>query len=653
MKILSINLSEAQKKIIYQPIGGPIQVLASAGTGKTRVLTERVRYILEHTKKDGIIALTFTNKAAKEMKTRLENSDKVFDRCWIATIHSVAQRIVDNYAHTIGLPSELHIYEREHDRKTIFLQSLANNGFSTESFINNNSNPDYEKKLSNTIQSYMDKFSEIKRNLLTNDEIRKSYNSHVLLAFQNYQEELIRSGGIDFDDILVYAHKILIEQPWCGRIYRAKYKHICIDEAQELNKAQYEFIKAFCAGKIKSLLMVGDPDQMIYGFNGSSKDYLCKHFPEDFVPLKCALKENYRSSKSVIRLANKLKPGSQKETNFAVEGLCKIKGFDDEESEAKWICAKIEEILKLKNHVDIEGSISFSNISVIARNRFVFQDLENELKNKNINYQLKKNKPLLEPVSDFGKILDFSIRLKLNPQDWISQKKLTNILGIIQCNERNKNFDILSHFASQLSKDNKQDIFSKLKLEICKKISSLNVEQPNMLSLFNELKGEMDKICKKNLKEMEEKELEFSIRELEDFKNLWLSFRRSPQKGSLSAFRNAIALGELIEKNGEAGFDTLMLSTVHTMKGLEKDIVFLMGMCDGVFPDYRTISSPKNLEEEKNSAFVAITRSRRWLYITYPEQRKMPWGGIKNHTPSRFITQSSNNETMRVKEVKL
>ncbi len=652
MTDLSINLSKGQKEIVCQPIGQAIQVLASAGTGKTRVLTERARHILKNTNKDGIIAFTFTNKAAEEMKARLETSDKAFDRCWIATIHSVAQRIVDSYAHTIGLPPELHIYDREHDRRAIFLQSLANSGLNIENFIQEDGHQDHEKTRGKTIQKFMDKFSKIKRKLLTDDEIKKVCGEMVFSVFQNYQEELLRGGGIDFDDILVYAHKILMEQPWCGRIYRAKYKHICVDEAQDLNKAQYEFIKALCGEEITSLLMVGDPDQMIYGFNGSSKDYLRKHFLKDFKPLTFTLKENYRSSKSVVRLANQLKPDAQKETDFALEGQCQIEEMPDEEKEAQWICDKIERILKLKSHSDIEGSISLSNISVIARNRFVFQYLKDLLKKKNINYQLKKTKASLDPLSDFGKILDFSIRLKLNPRDWISQKKLTGILGAVSNEKKSGKFDILSHFARQLSEDNTNDPFSKLKAEACKNVCFLDAEQPNMLKLVKALQNEMDKISNENLNEKEEKELELSMRELEDFKKLWQFFRRSQNKNSLAAFRNAAALGELTGQNGDVKSDALMLSTVHTMKGLEKDIVFLMGMCEGVFPDYRAISQ-QELEEEKNSAFVAITRSRRWLYITYPKQRKMPWGKPKIHSPSQFIVPFFSNDTMRVKEAKL
>ena len=160
-----MNLSQAQRQIVEAPIGGAIQVLASAGSGKTRVLTERIRYILETTKKEGVIALTFTNKAAEEMNTRLAHSEHIQDRAWIATTHSVAQRILEKYGHTIGLPTDLHIYDRDRGME-VFLQSLRDDGIEVDKYLDisdSNELKSREKKL----QTYMDIFSKIKRELLT------------------------------------------------------------------------------------------------------------------------------------------------------------------------------------------------------------------------------------------------------------------------------------------------------------------------------------------------------------------------------------------------------------------------------------------------------------------------------------------------------
>ena len=628
-----INLSPAQRQIVEAPIGQAIQVLASAGSGKTRVLTQRVRHILKETKKDGVIALTFTNKAAEEMLSRLEDIPNIEERCWIATIHSVAQRILDQYGHTIGLPSELHIYERDQDRKTVFLQSLREQGIDIDAFLDvqdEKTRKDREK----IVQNYMEQFSIIKRDLLNEEEIKQKYvsNEKFWSIFQAYQQSLLESGGIDFDDILVYAHKILNDRSQIGSIYQAKYKHICVDEAQDLNKAQYEFIKALCGEQIKSILMVGDKDQMIYGFNGSSDDYLTQNFINDFSPcLQYELKENCRNSKAVIHLANKLKPNSQVESEFSSKGISEIQEFNDEKEEAEWIFNKIEELLVLKNHDDIEGEICLKNMVVIARNRFVFSKLENILKERAISYSLNKGERQVEPSSLFGKVLDLGIRLKVNPKDWVDGKKLCSALKIKNPTRWGEENQLL-----QLSNEaNKSEIpFANIQAELLKTIQSLDLENPTIAKLCSNFTETIKNLTVHSELEAES-ELERSIQELQDFGKCWTRFKSKGLGNSLMAFRNAMALGQLTEDYNPDG---LTLSTVHTMKGLEKDIVFLMGMCEGVFPDYRA-RTVKEIEEEKNNAFVAITRAKRWIYITYPKQRVMPWGVTKWQSPSRFITE--------------
>jgi DNA helicase-2/ATP-dependent DNA helicase PcrA len=630
-----IKLSLAQEAIVKAPIGRPIQVLASAGSGKTRVLTERVRYIIENTKKEGLIALTFTNKAAEEMLSRLEDLEDIEERCWIATIHSVAQRVLDQYGHAIGLPSELHIYERDQDRITVFLQSLRNNGVDVDEFLNV-SDDRARRDRERVINRYMEQISIVKRELLNEEEIKSKYDNDddFWPIYQAYQNALLDSGGIDFDDILVYAHKIILDQPWCADIYRAKYRHICVDEAQDLNRAQYEFVKALCGENINSLLMVGDPNQMIYGFNGSSHDYLCNQFLKDFEPDCYDLKENYRSSKTVIHFANKIKPNSQIESEYALEGFGHIQDFQDEDEEASWICDKVEELIQLKSHEEIEGDIALDKIVVIGRNKFVFRALETCLENRNIPYFLKKGERHAEPSSVFGKVLDLGIRLRLNQKDWVDGKKLCAILKV----EPPGSWGDDNLFEKMSSAANTSDIpYPDLQSKLLSTIASIDLSKPNIPKLhkdFTEIITELT--LSKNVDA--NGELERSLRELNEFRDFWTAFKSKGLGESLSSFRNALSLGQLTKDYNPTG---LTLSTVHTMKGLEKDIVFLMGMCEGIFPDYRA-KTKKEIDEERNNAFVAVTRSRRWLYITYPHSRIMPWGDSKRQYPSRFITDMSS-----------
>lgn len=626
-----MNLSNGQRQIVEAPINIAIQVLASTGSGKTRVLTERVRHILRKTKKESVIVFTFTNKAADEMSSCLNDFDQAENRTWVATIHSVAQRILEKYGHTLGLPSELHIYDRDKDRMEVFMQSLREDGINIDDYLAIIDLKELKNRERN-LQSYMNIFSKIKRELLTEFEVNQLYpDNNIWKIYQDYQTALLNSGGIDYDDILVYAYHILLTHDWIAKIYRSQYKHICVDEAQDLNKAQYEFIKVLCGDVIKSVLMVGDPNQMIYGFNGSSTDYLCSNFIKDFTPLQFELKENFRSTKAVIRAANRLRPGSQAEVDYALKGYVSISEFDSEEDEAVSIVATIKHLLELKTHKEIEGEISLNNMVVIGRNRFVFSKLEKCLRDHSIPYYLRKGERQHQPSTRFGKVLDYAIRVKLNSKDWIDGKKLCQLLNIPEPAYWTTN--VLKEMATQIIST--IDYYSRIFEKLLFAIDKLDVENPNIPKLVKEFNGLLKALVENNNGIANDKieDVKLSIEELKEFNDTWIQFKRKGLGDSLVAFRNALASGQLSESIKDDG---LTLSTVHTMKGLEKDIVFLIGMCEGVFPDYRARTA-KELEEERNNAFVAVTRAKRWLYVSYPKQRMMPWGELKFQHKSRFI----------------
>ncbi len=631
-----ISLSEAQSKIVKAPIGVAMQVLAAPGSGKTRVLTERVRFILENTKKDSVIALTFTNRAAEEMQSRLADVEDSDERSWVSTVHSIAQRILEKYGHTTGLPSELHIYDRDKDRMEVFLQSLRNDGVDIDDYLDITDTKE-KRSRERRMQGYMEAFSAIKRELLTSEEeVQDMFPSEDRLwnIFNDYQQALLESGGIDFDDILIRAHEILQTHDWVGEVYRAKYKHLCIDEAQDLNRAQYEFIKVLCGEGIKSILMVGDPDQMIYGFNGSSSDYLCKEYIADFKPQEFKLIENYRSTKAVINVSNKLKPNSQKMNDAALKGTVEIKSMPDETAEAKWVVEQIKYLLDLKTHDEIEGEISLDKMVVIARNRFVFLKLEEELNEKGIPFFLKKGERRTEASSLFGKVLDYGIRVKLNSKDWVDGKKLCKLLKLSLPSSWG-NEGLLLEWSNNINLKN--NMLSGLQSELLKSLEALDSDNPNIRKFCIEYDKKLKNLASGSSNEKDKAELERSIVELGEFQNSWTRFKQKGLGDSLQAFRNALSLGQFMEDANTGG---LTLSTVHTMKGLEKDVVFLIGMCEGVFPDYRAVK-PKEINEERNSAFVAVTRAKRWLYVTYPQSRMMPWGGYKRQQHSRFLTEMS------------
>lgn len=479
----------------------------------------------------------------------------------------------------------------------------------------------------------MDGFSLIKREMLSEEDILEKFPQHpdIWRVYNDYQNALLNSRGIDYDDILRYAHRIILTQSWIADIYRSKYSQICVDEAQDLNEIQYEFVKTLAGGE-SSVMMVGDPDQMIYGFNGSSSKYLCENFVEDFNPVTFRLTENYRSSKAIVRAANGLRPDSQKGTEFALEGFSQLMACNSEEEEADWIMSSVQNLIEVGNHPEIEGNISVKNIVIIARNRFVFSKLEECLTENNIDFNIKVGEREKTPVSLFGRILDYGIRVKLNPNDWVDGKKLCKSLGIKAPSQWGGD-NLLGLIRSEYLKPNvpHDELISDLLVHI----DQMSFENPNIMKFENFFKSEIS--AKAITETVEEMKLEFdrSLAELEEFSDRWTRFRQLGLGNSLSAFRNATALGKLNSNASEAG---LTLSTVHTMKGLEKDIVFLMGFCEGTFPDYRAHTA-KEIDEERNTAFVAVTRARRWLYISYPKSRIMPWGSSRSQLPSRFIAE--------------
>ena len=626
-----ISLSQAQKEIVESDFTQPIQIIASAGSGKTRVLTERIRFILENTKKDKVLALTFTNKAAQEMQERLADFEGVEERTWVSTVHSVAQSIIESYGHSIGLPNDLHIYERDQDRMELFLQSLRDSNVDIDDYLNVNDSAE-KRKRTQVMQGYMDAFAEVKRELLfEREEIEEKFPNEPRFydIYQDYQNALANSGGIDFNDILFYAYRILNEHSNVARTYQVQYKHVCVDEAQDLNKAQYELIKAFCGEKIKNVLMVGDPNQMIYGFNGS-KDFFENDFLIDFSPRTFSLKENYRSTKAVINLANQIKPNAQINHEMAFNGWAGIQPCLDEEVEANWVVNNLKQLIDAKAHNEIEGEITFEKMVVIGRNKFVFNKLVEKLKENNIPYFFNKGERQQEPESLFGKILDYGIRLKLNPKDWIDGKKLCSILNVPQPKAWDNSM-LLSDWAKLVQGSTLPlvDAQTFLLNEICE----LDQEQPNIRKFTTKLESKLTELKDSKLSDSEQIELALSLQELSYFKKRWTIFKSKSLGSTLKAFRNAMTLGKLDTDVQGKG---LTLSTVHTMKGLEKDIVFLIGMCDGVFPDYRA-NTQKELNEEQNNAFVAVTRAKRWLYISYPQNRMMPWGSTKYHRISRFL----------------
>jgi len=603
-----IDLSEKQKEIVFAE-NGPICVKAGAGSGKTRVLTERVRYLLGKTNKK-ILALTFTNKAGEEIRERLKDIPEIEKRVFVGTFHSFCQSMLENHGNLIGLAKMPHIFEDESDRLELVEQAIDQ----TPSYSVEYKRQD-KKDRTNFRYRVLNFISKVKRKLIDDSEIEKhTADENIILMYKNYQDILRSQNAIDFDDLLLLAHRLLIDYPKTADLYRRSFFAVCIDEAQDLNNAQYQFLLALTDGDFTNIMMVGDPNQSIFHFNGSSPDYMDNHFVSDFNPVIVELNENYRSSKAVLSAAKKIIPDTEDIAGTVKEGIFEIYGSEDEKAEAQWVVGKIKELISSKTHDDIEGEITYEKIAVLARNKYVFNQSETQLKENNLPYYYKMTPGSILFESDLMKRFDLALRIRLNHQDSLHKKRLLSYLKI----EAAENMTLESLIPQLADESDKK---------LIELVTGLSDDGSN---IKRELESFRDSL---NIDDENEKNMIFN--DINDLLVHWHNYARKTDNKSLHQFKNAMALGQTHPLTQHSG---ITLSTVHTMKGQEFDIVFIIGMDDETFPDYRAVRSGGiEMIQEKNNLYVAFTRAKRFLYVTWPEQRTMPWGDYKTRRISRFI----------------
>lgn len=597
-----INLSPQQQNIVSFNEGS-ILVLASAGSGKTRVLTERIKRISDCTK-GKILAITFTNKAAAEIRERL-NEQKGIKNVTIGTFHSFCQSILELRYKLLGYEKMPHIYEEDSVRIELIKEAILSEPYFQEIYDSLES-----KDKNKYIYNALDFISTVKRDLISPEELSKaSENDEYKFLFEKYQDLLRLNNSIDFDDIIKLVYELFTNNENVANLYRKSYEYICIDECQDLNKLQYYLLKSLTGDKIKNVMLVGDPNQAIYGFNGASPTFMLDDFINDYDAKKIELEENYRSSKSVIEASNLLMDLKVPVNQFVLQGEFEIEKCNSETEEANYVINKINYLIKLKEHNNIEGLISYDKISILARNRFVFKNIEESLKLNSIPYYYKSGNSGFKFTSHHLNIFDYIFRTKVNPLDKIYYNRLLDILKIDNISEPN---------------------LLKSKYPISSKIYNLfnNISIEN----FHLKLKELETIINENIVDDDEKKL--ALDELFEYKELFTLYKIQNNKPSLEGFKSSVALGLTKLKNkSEIG---ICLSTVHTMKGQESDIVFLIGMDEGTFPDFRAKTSSE-IQQEKNNAYVAFTRAKRFLYVSYPTSRIMPWGDPKSRNISRFL----------------
>lgn len=606
----TMQLSQKQLQIVNHK-DGALLVEAGPGSGKTRVLIERIKCLLSSSKRGKVLALTFSNLAADEMKDRL-SEDRAFeeqlDRVTAGTIHSFCLDLVQSRGNLIGLNSDMVLFESEDDRKTVL----------KDVFLENQNLKDFlvrQQDKNQIIQRILQLITEQKKRFVLPENC--SVKDPFPLIYSEYNQKLIDQNAMDFDDILFFAYRILTENPSVVRVYNSLYRYICIDEAQDLNFAQYEVIKALCGDSFNNVMMVGDANQSIYGFNGSDSDFMTKSFVDDFSPVIYKLNDNYRSAKRIVEFANRLEHYDSV-TNYVYDGELLAKKLEDESAEAKFVADKIEELIQ-NGHPDVEGQLSVNRMAVIARNKYVFSHLEKELSDRNIPFSFKKNSTGIDNESEYMKVFGLAIRILINRKDYIHLTQLKKVVGFSDNIANNKNgITILKEVLAKTDYESMIPALEALSKEVLNFSTALNCLD-NILSSFDD------------------DERYLISMDIQQWRNHWNKYRMlvPRENRTLTSFRNQISLGKTRETEDNNG---IALLTAHMSKGLQFDVVFIIGLSEGTFPDYRAIKADcSQLSQEMNNMYVAVTRAKRLCYMTYPEKKRMPWGDIKYQSPSRYI----------------
>jgi len=607
---MKYSLSQKQQEIVDHDTG-PILVKAGPGSGKTRVLTERVRRLITQDNKPfKVLCLTFTNKAANEMADRLEDIKNLTERAYIGTIHKFCFDQLQSMGNRVGITGSINLFEKHQDRIQILYQSLLKNNYS----INGIKIHD-EKQIEKFLNYQLEKIHEYKNSFTPPEYVKNSQEREI---YERYNSELNNSNAIDYDDLLFLTYRLFCENPKILDLVRRQYAFICIDEAQDLNLAQYSLIKLLFDQNHNNIMMVGDPNQAIFTWNGADSRFM-EQFMKEYNPVIKNLNENYRCSQIVVKLGDKLTGSVSSHEILPITGEAVLLVGDDEEQEAIKVFEFLENIIT-KGHKEIEGPVLPEDCAIIARNRYVFLKIKEKFDNFGKKYQFV-SAGQNEFESDLMKDLDLCLKILSNPRDqlhfsllckrWDQERFIDSFTNDIDI------FILKEH----LTKKNQMII-----LEVIFDISK-NLPQFNLNSTLKKLTEYSRSIT-------DDEERLLIAQDISALEQKYDYYLRSVSGGShlITTFLSQLAL-DASAKYSRKGISLL---TVHSAKGLEFNVVVIMGMVEGVFPDYRAVRN-NAIEEEQREAFVSVTRSKRVIAFSYPKSKMMPWGDVKRQVPSRFL----------------
>ncbi len=631
MNSLVKNMNTEQSEAV-RTTEGPLLIMAGAGSGKTRVLTHRIAYLLDE--KDvspyNILAITFTNKAAKEMKARVEQLvGEEAQVIWMSTFHSMCVRILRRDADRIGIERNFTIIDPT-DQKSVIKDVLKNENIDSKRF---------EPRM------FIGAISNLKNELKTPEDAQNEANDYhsqmVATVYKGYQRQLSRNEALDFDDLIMTTINLFERVPEALEYYQNKFQYIHVDEYQDTNKAQYTLIKLL-ANKFKNLCVVGDSDQSIYGWRGADIQNILS-FEEDYPDAKTIfLEQNYRSTKTILNAANEvIKNNTERKPKglwTANTGGDKINYYEatTERDEAEYV---VKEIMKHQRN-----GKKYSDMAILYRTNAQSRVLEETFMKSNIPYTMVGGQKFYDR-KEIKDLLSY-LRVIANSNDDISLQRIINVpkRGVgpssvekIQTYAVQNNISMFDALGEVdfigLSKKVTQECISFYEM-----IQNLIKEQE-----FLEISEIVEEVLvKSDYRDMLDREQTLESRSrlenLDEFMSVPKDYEENTplEEQSLINFLTDLSLvADIDEADTESG---VTLMTMHSAKGLEFPIVFIMGMEESLFPHIRAIKSDDDheMEEERRICYVAITRAEETLYITNATTR-MLFGRSQSNMPSRFL----------------
>ena len=624
------TLNEQQQEAVFCT-EGPLLLLAGAGSGKTRVLTHRIAYLMDQgVNPYHIMAITFTNKAAKEMRERVDDLVGFgAEHIWVSTFHSTCVRILRRHIDKLGYGNSFTIYDAD-DQKSLIKQICKQYKIDTKTLP--------ERKIINEISSAKDEFMTP-----SEYETRHQYDfkkKKIAQIYKEYQKQLKANNALDFDDLIFKTVELFQFHPEVLDYYQERFRYIMVDEYQDTNTIQFQLV-SMLARKYQNLCVVGDDDQSIYKFRGANVKNILNFenvFPEA-VTIK--LEQNYRSTKNILNAANEvIKHNKGRKTKKLwtenEEGdLIEFHQYGTEYEEARKIIHEIEDLSK-------EG-YDYKNMAILYRTNAQSRVFEESFMIKNIPYRIvggtnfyqrKEVKDILSylKVVDNG-LDDLAVRRIINvPRRGIGAATIEKIN--VYAVEHNVSFldacfssDSIDTLGNAKKKING---FADLIREFRRKMREGSLEE-----LFKYITDETGYIA--NLKAEETEEAEGRIENINELLNKVVTYEQEAEEASLSELLEEIALVADID-NLEDSDNRVVLMTLHSAKGLEFPYVFICGMEDGIFPSYMTVMSEDDddMEEERRLCYVGITRAKKKLYLSAAKRRMMQ-GRTQFNKVSRFI----------------